>query len=216
MTWSCKALTDDEILSADATSHFNLSDCPDVLSWIYEQDTDIVVIDTAWLGPGLYVFRLQLATSDTRKAYFDQTLAVVEGYVPEVAVRYVTCRQGPGSIQTLIARFMGPTWGPSGADRTQVGPMLTHELCYLGRCRLGSAGKYHCGVNADVRSSYLHNRIFSIDKTAICHCLGLVNKTMVCAVCLSIFPQHLYIRGTAVSKLSHWCKCVGDTIVTYH
>ena len=24
----------------------------------------------------------------------------------------------------LIARFMGPTWGPSGADRTQVGSML--------------------------------------------------------------------------------------------
>ena len=25
---------------------------------------------------------------------------------------------------SLIARFIGPTWGPSGADRTQVGPML--------------------------------------------------------------------------------------------
>ena len=25
---------------------------------------------------------------------------------------------------SLIARFMGPTWRPSGADRTQVGPML--------------------------------------------------------------------------------------------
>ena len=25
---------------------------------------------------------------------------------------------------TLIARFVGSTWGPSGADRTQVGPML--------------------------------------------------------------------------------------------
>ena len=25
---------------------------------------------------------------------------------------------------SLIARFMGPTWGPSGADRTQEGPML--------------------------------------------------------------------------------------------
>ena len=24
----------------------------------------------------------------------------------------------------LISRFMGPTWGPSGADKTQVGPML--------------------------------------------------------------------------------------------
>ena len=28
------------------------------------------------------------------------------------------------TTMTLIARFMGPTWGPSGADRTQVGPML--------------------------------------------------------------------------------------------
>ena len=25
---------------------------------------------------------------------------------------------------TLIARLIGPTWGPSGTDRTQVGPML--------------------------------------------------------------------------------------------
>ena len=25
---------------------------------------------------------------------------------------------------SLIARFMGPSWGPSGADRAQVGPML--------------------------------------------------------------------------------------------
>ena len=27
-------------------------------------------------------------------------------------------------MATLIARFMGPTWGLSGADRTQLGPML--------------------------------------------------------------------------------------------
>ena len=27
-------------------------------------------------------------------------------------------------VPPLIARFMGPTWGPSGANRTQVGPML--------------------------------------------------------------------------------------------
>ena len=31
---------------------------------------------------------------------------------------------------TLIARFMGPTWGPSGAGRTQVGPMLALWTCY--------------------------------------------------------------------------------------
>ena len=28
------------------------------------------------------------------------------------------------TVYTLIVRFMGPTWGPSEADRTQVGPML--------------------------------------------------------------------------------------------
>ena len=28
---------------------------------------------------------------------------------------------------------MGPTWGPSGADMTQVGPGGPHEFCYLGR-----------------------------------------------------------------------------------
>ena len=31
----------------------------------------------------------------------------------------VLCSKGP-----LMAMFMGPTWDPSGADRTQVGPML--------------------------------------------------------------------------------------------
>ena len=35
-------------------------------------------------------------------------------------------------IYTLIARFMGPIWGPYGADRTQVAPCSPHELCYLG------------------------------------------------------------------------------------
>ena len=29
-----------------------------------------------------------------------------------------------GKITSLISRFMGPTWGPSGADRAQVGPIL--------------------------------------------------------------------------------------------
>ena len=30
----------------------------------------------------------------------------------------------PHTRGSMRARFMGPTWGPSGADRTQVGPML--------------------------------------------------------------------------------------------
>ena len=30
----------------------------------------------------------------------------------------------PSPSPSLITRLMGPTWGPSGADRTQVGPIL--------------------------------------------------------------------------------------------
>ena len=29
---------------------------------------------------------------------------------------------------SLIAKFIGPTWGPSGADRPQVGPMLAPSI----------------------------------------------------------------------------------------
>ena len=33
---------------------------------------------------------------------------------------------------TLIARFMGPTWGPPGTDKTQVGPMLAPSTLLSG------------------------------------------------------------------------------------
>ena len=47
-------------------------------------------------------------------------------------------------IWPLIARFMGPTWGPSGADRTQVGIMLAPwtllpgTVMYIMLCLMGS------------------------------------------------------------------------------
>ena len=36
-------------------------------------------------------------------------------------------------ILTLIARFMGPTWGPSGADKTHVGPLLASWTLLSGK-----------------------------------------------------------------------------------
>ena len=42
--------------------------------------------------------------------------------------------EGKYRIMSLIARFMGPTWGPSGADRTQVGPMLAPWTLLSGVC----------------------------------------------------------------------------------
>ena len=41
------------------------------------------------------------------------------------------------SLSPLITRFMGQTWGPSGATGTRRAPCWPHESCYLGRSRKG-------------------------------------------------------------------------------
>ena len=85
------------------------------------------------------------------------------------------------NVPTLIARFMGPTWGPSGADRTQVGPMLAHEPCYLAR--------YH-GIA----------RLFRVlCISGACICL-IMSKQAVC-----YFP---ILFRYAWTKHSGWRKCV--------
>ena len=82
----------------------------------------------------------QLQSGESRHGSNDQqqderessTVESDNGYLPEVRVQLF----GPGNEScypqflqyvcgtvTLIARFMGPTWGPPRADRTQVGPM---------------------------------------------------------------------------------------------
>ena len=38
----------------------------------------------------------------------------------------------PSSVESQIAKFMGPTWGPSGSCRPQMGPCWPHEPCYQG------------------------------------------------------------------------------------
>ena len=45
-------------------------------------------------------------------------------------------------IISLIARFMGPTWGPSGADRTQVGPLLAQWTLLSGIFRISFIAIY--------------------------------------------------------------------------
>ena len=45
----------------------------------------------------------------------------IEALIPPACISSTEIAMDPTS---LIARLMGPTWGPSGADRTQVGPML--------------------------------------------------------------------------------------------
>ena len=53
-------------------------------------------------------------------------------------------------VTSLIARFMGPTRGPSGADRWA--PYLPHELCYLGLY----FNVFGCFFTSDVRVVITH------------------------------------------------------------
>ena len=43
------------------------------------------------------------------------------------------CHKCDAVNPTPIARLMGPAWGPSGADRTQVGPTLATETLLSGQ-----------------------------------------------------------------------------------
>ena len=73
--------------------------------------------------------------SDLRchRAHYDVTVMTGNWHEQQSAAWINFCRksvvlpqkQWPNlQLCTQMARFMGPTWGPPGADRTQVGPML--------------------------------------------------------------------------------------------
>ena len=57
-------------------------------------------------------------------------------------------------LVTLIARFKGPTWGPSGAERTQVGPMLSPWTLLSGRLFWNQSSK-HCVAPCLIMTNYI-------------------------------------------------------------
>ena len=74
--------------------------------------------------------------------------------------------------------FMGPTWDPSGATRTQVTPCWPHEFCYLGRCPLTSIGNnimeirqsYNCLITRIVFPILVRCHIYiEMDPGAVTH-----------------------------------------------
>ena len=58
---------------------------------------------------------------------------------------------GGSHSDTLIARFMGPIWGPSGADRTQVGPMLAPWTLLSGYVCITCQRPGNCPAPTDVQ-----------------------------------------------------------------
>ena len=52
---------------------------------------------------------------------------------------------------TQMARFMGPTWDPPGADRTQVGPMLAPWTLLSGYIQTGDL-KAWARIRVDIKN----------------------------------------------------------------
>ena len=83
---------------------------------------------------------MQLAYLCNRNSYKSKMMSLLTHWsLGDVAEIFkINFSNWPYSIVTQISRFMGPTWGPSGADRTQVGPilapwtLLSGNLCTCG------------------------------------------------------------------------------------
>ena len=78
---------------------------------------------------------------------------------------------------SLRARFMGPTWGPSGADRSQVGPMLAPWTWLSGGFTSLAPRKYDCNLKGVIKKRikiYMSSIVFlnssceiALDKTCL-------------------------------------------------
>ena len=90
--------------------------------------------------------------------------------------RLVRLLPQPPRNTPLIARFMGPTWGPSGADRTQVDPMLAPWTLLSGTlaprdatyAMPSSTDRHHSHVTQDSR----HGKRPYLIQVATSHCLN--------------------------------------------
>ena len=86
----------------------------------------ILLFVSRYISQNWYIFRTHLyITQGWFKASNERSrYTVKESLIGWAQIRNQSCHSTLHVTLTRIARFMGPTWDPSGSDRTQVGPML--------------------------------------------------------------------------------------------
>ena len=88
------------------------------------------------------------------------------------------------NVRSLIARFMGPTWGPSGADRTQMGPMWALWTLLSGVVTVATEKMPGVGVTKPIPSVSLFSLFSSIVKAHV-----------------SYWISRLYLAGVTAAQL---------------
>ena len=74
-------------------------------------------------------------------------LKINTGEEQGIVVSIQRCCVTNTNMLSLIARFIGPIWGPSGANRTQVGPMLAPWTLLSGVLPICDFPSYLCNGN---------------------------------------------------------------------
>ena len=101
-------------------------------------------------------------------------------------------------VGTLIARFVGPTWGPSRADRTQVGSMLTPWTLLSGQgFEFNDQGPF-CQLGFPLIPAWLSNCIHNKVWVEIVYPFRNVNNATVgvwewASYCILYFIGHMII-----------------------
>ena len=115
---------------------------------------------------------------------------------------YSLCNRGD-IITFLIARFIGPTWGPYGADRTQVGPMLAPWTSLFGMTH------YWTSVRSIYQSPWLPSKSSVLHSFGVFVCLSrkqLPNlQNCLCWVVLISYTLTLALRHRDVHTDVYHC-----------
>ena len=121
-------------------------------------------------------------------------LQAVDGMWPELHLIHIE--------PSLIAKIMGPTWGPPGADRTQVGSMLAPWTLLFG---MFCSFTYLSDVRMEAEKQMM-NRLFVFLLSWIL-CFGIVSNYDVCVnfivTKMRYYKRHTYFMNI-IRIVIHW------------
>ena len=106
----------------------------------------------------------------------------------------------------LIARVMGPTWGPSGADRTQVGPVLAPwTLLSGGSLELHTQTQLIPGIPHQCNDALNHKQLDCLLKSFRLT-TKKTSKLCINVMCAGIHQEQVdsLHKGPAKCKVSSW------------
>ena len=169
-----------------------------------------VLLPTLWNLVKCVSFRIQLRCSSAanqNSLIWDMFWVSYDAMVTYIRQDISETVRAGLSIPSLIARFMGPIWGPPGTDRTQVGPVNLAIWAGMG----GSSGSFLSRASRlFLNRSTVHPVMLTIDRGGALKILG-PRAIMLEYLTALIFPDVLE-GTTGMWKTLPWRICHADSM----